>query len=219
MVAECGTLGYDYCAITDHSPHSAASRNLSVDDVKRQADEIASVRERHPAIAILQGCEVDILPDGRLDLPDRVLETLDIVLASLHERAGHGPEQLLKRYTAAMRHPLVQVITHPTNRILPHRPGYDLDYDRLFEVAIETGTMLEIDGAPGHLDMDAALARRAAHAGAMLVVDSDSHRTDVLARQMQLGITTARRGWVEPHHVVNTGGVDAVRAALRRKRG
>src|SRR5439155_1168933 len=86
------------------------------------------------------------------------LERLDIVLASLHERAGQTPDQLQRRYDAAMRHPLVNLITHPTNRLLPHREGYDLDYDRLFQTAVETGTILEIDGAPAHLDMDGELA-------------------------------------------------------------
>src|SRR5207245_10945016 len=118
---KCRDLGYEYCAITDHSPHSAASRNLTVDDVRRQADEIAAVRERVPELTILHGCEVDILPDGRLDMPDPVLALLDVVLAPPHQSAGHGPDQLLGRYQAAMRHPLVNVITHPTNRILPYK--------------------------------------------------------------------------------------------------
>ena len=124
------------------------------------------------------GCEVDILPDGKLDLPDRVLERLDIVLASLHEQAGQASAQLQRRYEMAMRHPLVNLITHPTNRLLPHRRGYDLDYDRLFATAVETGTLLEVDGAPAHLDMDGALARRAIAAGVTLSIDSDCHRAE-----------------------------------------
>jgi DNA polymerase (family 10) len=219
MVAACRDLGYEYCAITDHSPHSAASRNLSIADVKRQAEEIATLREKYPDITILQGCEVDILADGRLDLPDRVLERLDIVLASLHERAGQSPDQLLQRYDAAMRHPLVTMITHPTNRVLPHRQGYDLDYDRLFQIAAETGTILEVDGAPVHLDLDGALARRAIAAGVMLAIDSDCHRAEYLDRQMHLGITTARRGWVEARHVVNTRPIAEIRELIARKRG
>ena len=218
MASRCRDLGYEYCAITDHSPHSAASRNLSVDDVKRQADEIAGIRERIPQVTILHGCEVDILADGRLDLPDRVLERLDFVLASLHEGGGHGPDQLLRRYAAAMRHPLVNLITHPTNRILPHRSGYDLDYERLFETARETGTILEVDGAPAHLDMDGALARRAMAAGVAIAVDSDAHRAELLERQMRLGVTTARRAWIESRHVVNTRPLAEIREIVARKR-
>ena len=219
MVEGCRTLGYEYMAITDHSPHSAAARNLTLDGVKKQAEEIARLREQYPDIAILHGCEVDILPDGRLDFPDRVLEQLDIVLASLHERAGQGPDQLMKRYASAMKHPLVTLITHPTNRIVPSRRGYDLDYDRLFDMAVETATVLEIDGAPSHLDLDGALARRAIAAGATVAIDSDCHRSEMLGRQMDLGIVTARRGWVEPRHVLNIRSLADVRSAIAAKRG
>jgi DNA polymerase (family 10) len=218
MVTACCALGYEYMAITDHSPNSAAARNLTIDGVKRQAAEIARLRERYPQIVILHGCEADILPDGRLDFPDDVLEELDIVLASLHDSAGDTPGQLMARYAAAMQHPLVTLITHPTNRLVPTRGGYDLDYDRLFEMAVETGTVLEIDGAPSHLDLDGALARRAIAAGVTVSIDSDCHRSDMLGRQMNLGILTARRGWVEPRHVLNTRPVADVHAMIASKR-
>jgi DNA polymerase (family 10) len=218
MVKQCVSLGYEYLAITDHSPHSASSRNLSTDSVKRQAEDIAGLRERYPQVAILHGCEVDILPDGRLDFSDRVLERLDIVIVSLHEGAGHSPEHLLQRYVGAMRHPLVTLITHPTNRLLPYRAGYDIDYDRLFAEAVETRTVLEIDGAPAHLDLHGALARRAVAAGATVAVNSDCHRAEMLEQQMQLGITTARRGWVEPRHVLNTKPIDEIRSLIAAKR-
>jgi DNA polymerase (family 10) len=218
MVQAAIALGYEYVAITDHSPSSAASRNLSVEAVAHQADEIAGLRERYPQIAILHGCEVDILPSGALDFPDRILEQLDLVLASLHDAAGQSPERLLQRYEAALRHPLVSVITHPSNRLVPHRAPYPLDYDRLFDLAAETGTLLEIDGAPGHLDMDGPLAQRAVAAGAGIVVDSDCHRAEWLDRQMRLGVMMARRGWVEAQHVINTQPLAAVRERIAAKR-
>jgi DNA polymerase (family 10) len=219
MVQASVALGYEYMAITDHSPSSAAIRNLTVDNVKKQADEIAGLRERYPRISILHGCEADILPDGRLDFPERVLERFDIVLASLHDAAGHSPDQLMKRYASAMQHPLVTLITHPSNRLVPSRRGYPLDYDRLFELAVEHRTAVEIDGAPSHLDLDGALARRAITAGATVVVSSDCHRAEMLRVQMDLGILTARRGWVEPRHVLNTRPLVEVRAFIAAKRG
>ena len=218
MVAGCAALGYQYLAITDHSPHSAASRNLSIESVKRQADEIAKLRAKYPGITILHGCEVDILLDGRLDFADRILQEFDIVLASLHESGGQPPDQLMRRYVAAMRHPLVTIITHPTNRVIPYRRGYELDYERLFASAVETRTVVEIDGAPSHLDLDSTLARHAAKAGATLVINSDSHRADLLERQMELGLLTARRGWIEPRHVLNTRPIGEVREVIAAKR-
>jgi DNA polymerase (family X) len=218
MVNACRALGYEYLAITDHSARSGASRNLTIEGIKRQAQELAGLRERYPDIAILHGCEVDIMPDGRLDFADRVLEQFDIVLASLHDDAGQAPEALERRYVAAMKHPLVTLITHPTNRLVPHRRGYNLNYDRLFATAAETGTAVEIDGAPAHLDLDGALARKAIGAGATVSVDSDSHRAEALGRQMGLGVTMARRGWVEPRHVLNARPLADLRAVIARKR-
>jgi DNA polymerase (family 10) len=218
MVQMCRALRYEYMAITDHSPSSAASRNLSLDDVDRQADAIVSARQRYPPIAILHGVEVDILPDGRLDFPDWLLQRFDIVLASLHDRAGHSPATLMRRYEAAMKHPLVSIVTHPMNRSGPERPGYDLDVDRLFELATETGTVLEVDGAPSHLDLDAALARRAVAAGVTLSIDSDAHRTELLDRHMKLGLLTARRGWVTPRDVLNIRSHAELLAFLAQKR-
>ena len=198
--------------------HSAASRNLSIEDVSRQADEIAAVRERYPHIAVLHGAEVDILRDGRLDFPDHVLRNFDIVLASLHDRATHSPDELLHRYAEAMKHPLVSIITHPMNRPGPERPGYDLDVDRLFELAVETATVLEVDGAPSHLDLEAPLARRAVTAGVLLSVDSDAHRTEMLERHMSLALLIARRGWVERNDVLNTRSLKELRQCVAAKR-
>jgi DNA polymerase (family 10) len=218
VVEAAAARGYDYIAITDHSNSAAASRTLSRDDLYRQVDAIRALQPRYPRMKILCGCEVDIMPDGSLDFSDDVLAQLDIVLASLHQRAGHDGAALTARCLAAIAHPLVNVITHPANRLVGRRPGYDLDFDRLFAAAAETGTLLEIDGAPAHLDLDGALARRAIAAGATVVIDSDCHRAAMLERQMQLGVATARRGWVEPRHVLNTRPLEEVLAFFARKR-
>ena len=181
-------------------------------------DEIDEVQTRYPRVRVLKGVEAEILPDGSLDLPDALLERLDIVLASLHDAAGQSPEALLSRYAAAAAHPLVNVLTHPSNQLVGRREGYPLDYDRLFELASETGTLLEVDGAPSHLDLDGGLAQRAAAAGVRLTVDSDCHQAAMMGRYMLFGVGTARRGWVEPASVVNTRPLDELLTALRAKR-
>ncbi len=112
----------------------------------------------------------------------------------------------------------MQIVTHPTNRLVPGRAGYDLDEDRFFAAAVETGTIVEIDGAPGHLDMDGAMARRAIAAGVDVSVDGDCHRAERLGQQMTFAVATARRGWVTASDVVNTRPIVALKAALARKR-
>jgi len=219
MVLAAKQLGYEYVAITDHSERAFASRKLLGLEIPLQREEIEALRARIGGIEILHGVEVDIMADGSLDFDDRQLEGFDIVLASLHDDCGDDGARLTERYVRAMRHPMVNIITHPANRSPALSPGYDLDYDRLFETAVATGTALEIDGAPGHLDMDGTIARRAVEAGVTLTIDSDCHRAEALERQMQFGIGTARRGWVQASHVLNTRPVDAVRAFVARKRG
>ena len=218
MVATCCALGYEYIAITDHSERAASSRTVSRRDLSRQRAEIQAARERYPQITILHGIEVDIMPDGSLDFPDRVLESLDVVIASLHESARHDGKMLTKRCLQAIRHPLVNVIAHPANRLVGRRPGYPLDYDAIFAAAAETGTALEVDGAPAHLDLEGERARQAIAAGATLTIDSDCHRARWLERQMRMGVGTARRGWVERRHVLNTRPIKDVRAFIAAKR-
>jgi DNA polymerase (family 10) len=218
MVSAGKQLGYDYIAITDHSEGAWSSRTLAADDVLKQRDEIARLRSHVHGIEILHGIEVDIMRDGSLDFADEILEGFDLVLASLHDAAGHDGTRLTERYLRAIRHPLVNVITHPANRSPALSSGYPLDFDRLFAEAAETGTAMEVDGAPGHLDMDGHLARRAASAGVLISVDSDCHRVEALNRQMRFGVGTARRGWLEPAHVLNTGSLSEVRAFVARKR-
>jgi DNA polymerase (family X) len=218
MIQACAALGYEYIAITDHSERAGASRTVSLAALDRQRAEIERLRGRFPQMAILHGVEVDIMPDGRLDFPDAVLETLDIVLASLHDGAGHDSDRLTRRCLAAIEHPLVNVITHPANRLVGRSVGYALDFEAIYAAAAESGTALEIDGAPSHLDLDGEHARDAVAAGVTVTIDSDCHRARLLDKQMHLGIGTARRGWVEPRHVLNARPLDEVRAFIARKR-
>ena len=200
-------------AITDHSPHSAASRNLTLDGVKKQADEIARAARalsRHRDPARLRGRH----PAGR---PAR--------FSGQGARAARHRARVAARARRTRPGPAdeaLRVGDEPSAGDADHAPdqpsraaaarGYDLDYDRLFDDGGRNRTVLEIDGAPSHLDLDGALARRAIAAGATVAIDSDCHRAEMLGRQMDLGIVTARRGWVEPRHVLNTRSLADVRA-------
>ena len=218
MASAARAIGYEYVAITDHSQGAASGRTLAVADIPRQRAEVQEARRRVPGLRVLHGIEVDILRDGSLDCPDQALADFDVVLASLHDGADDAPAALMARYERAMRHPLVHVITHPANRTPGQHDGYALDWPRLFALAVETDTLLEVDGAPGHLDLDGALVRQAIAAGVLLAVDSDCHRAAWLAQQMRFGIATARRGWASPDAVLNTRAWPDVEARLRRKR-
>lgn len=221
MVRRALAIGHRYIAITDHSERANASRTVSLDALARQRDEIERLRERYPAIAILHGIEVDVMPDGRLDFRDEVLATLDIVVASVHDAARQDGRQLTRRSIGAIRHPLVTILSHPANQLVGRRGGYPLDFDALYAAAVDTGTALEIDGAPGHLDLDGDHARAAVAAGVTVTIDSDCHRARSLERQLRFGVGTARRGWVERRHVLNARSVEDVRAfiAAKRRRG
>lgn len=194
MVRTSADLGYEYVAITDHSQSAWSSNKLALSDIDKQRAEIQALAGHYPGIRILHGVEVDIMKDRTLDFDDEVLAGFDIVLASLHDHGGQSRDELTERYLAAIRSPYVDIITHPMNRTPAVSDGYDLDLDRIFAAAAETGTAMEIDGAPGHLDLDGYIARRAAAAGVTLVIDSDCHRAEYLRRQMRFGVGTARRG-------------------------
>ena len=150
-----------------HRDHRSLGALRRLADADARRSRAAARRDRRaprrdsPGLTILHGIEVDILPDGSLDCPDAVLESLDIVLASLHDSAGQDGAELTRRCLGAIRHPLVNVITHPANQLVGRRPGYDMDYAAIYEAAAETGTALEIDGAPSHLDLSGERAREA----------------------------------------------------------
>ena len=219
MVQACRAQGYEYLAITDHSTRSAASRTLTIDGVKRQAEEIAALRQQYPDIAILHGCEVDILPDGRLDFADRVLEKFDIVLASLHDAGGarcrHARTPVHRGHEASARH-----APHPPEQSPSCRTGRATTSTT--SVSLESpwkpGRFSRSMASPSHLDLEGALARRAVAAGVMVTIDSDSHRADMVGRQMDLGVMTARRGWVESRHVLNTRPLAELRSLIAGKR-
>lgn len=215
MATRAAERGYEYIAITDHSQALAMAGGLGPEKLARQAGAImeaqAAVGDR---IRILRGIEVDILSDGRLDLPDEVLADLDVVIASVHRGFHQSEEQLTSRIVAALKHPAVDLVAHPTGRLIGHRDEYAVDLERVFEVAAETGTAMEINASPDRLDLSDINTRRATELGIRIAINTDAHDLGRLT-EMEYGVTVARRAWCEPADIINTLPLAALRGHLR----
>ncbi len=208
-------MGYRYVAITDHSKSLKVANGLSEEELERRNYEIDRLNEKFKGkIKILKGAEVDILPDGSLDYPDEILKGLDFVVAAVHSRfTQDNTERILK----AINNPYVNVIAHPTGRVIGQREGYPLDLEKVMKAAAETGTALEVNAYYNRLDLRDAHCRMAVKFGVKLVISTDSHHVDHMW-MMKLGVGTARRGWVESKDVVNTGGLRELRRFVKEKR-
>ena len=176
---------------------------LDADDLRRQGEEIARANEAVGPFRILRGVECDVLADGRLDLPDDVLAELDWVQASVHAGQRMPRADMTRRVVAALEHPAVRCLSHPTGRLIGRRPENAVDLDRVFEVALEHGVALEVNGLPDRLDLSGEHVREALAAGVKLVCSTDAHSTRGLAN-MQYAIATARRGGATAADVLNT---------------
>jgi DNA polymerase (family 10) len=177
---------------------------LTVERLHQQGAEINQVQQRlGDAILLLQGSEIEIRADGSLDYPDEVLAGLDIVIASLHTSLRQERAVITARLLNAIRNPHVDVIGHPSGRLMPNREGADLDWEQVLATAKETGVALEIDAHPSRMDLDEVYARRAAEMGIPLTIDTDAHAPDQLDL-MEYGVSVARRAWVGPDSIINT---------------
>ena len=194
--------GLEYLAITDHSASHGFGNHVSPDELERRIDEVRELNERLEGIELLIGTESNILTDGSPDYPDELLERLDWVIASVHTSFQMGAKAMTDRMIAAIEHPFVDAIGHPTGRKIETRQPYALDVDRVIEAAARTGTMLEINSAPDRRDLNEIHARAAAEAGVPILIDSDAHSTRNL-RLLEYGVATARRAWLTPEQVAN----------------
>jgi len=194
--------GHSYMAITDHSGGVGMGIGLEPDDVRRQIEAVHRVRETLDGFELLAGCEVDIMGDGSLYLPDDVMAELDWVVASLHVAQRQGADRITKRLIAAAEHPSVDVIGHPSGRLIGKRDGYDFDVEALVEACADHGTFLEINSQPHRLDLRPAHARLALAAGVKLVISTDAHRLSALDYQ-ELGVFMARRAGATRDDIVN----------------
>jgi DNA polymerase (family 10) len=195
--------GYEYLAITDHSASHGFGNDVSPEQLRRQIELVRECNERERGIELLAGSEVNILPDGSLDYEDELLAQLDWVIASVHTAFSMNEQALTERMIAAIEHPLVDAIAHPTGRLIERRAPYAIDLDAVFAAAARSETMLEINSNPDRRDLSDVHARAAVRAGVSIVINSDAHRTATLAN-MRWGIATARRAWLTAADVRNT---------------
>jgi DNA polymerase (family X) len=207
--------GYGYIAICDHTPAVGAVQGLTPDDVRRQGEEITAANEVLAPFRVLRGIECDILPDGRLDLPDDVLSELDWVQASVHGGQRMPRREMTKRVLDALDNPYVRCLSHPTGRYINTRPENAVDLDLVYERALDNDVALEINGLPPRLDLSGAHVRDAVHAGVSLVCSTDAHSIQGLAN-MTFSVATARRGWATAADVLNTRELPAILGSARR---
>jgi DNA polymerase (family 10) len=203
--------GYEYLAMCDHTPAVGAVRGLTPDDVRRQGEEIAAANEVLAPFRVLRGIECDILPDGRLDLPDDVLEELDWVQASVHGGQRMPKLEMTKRVESALGNPYVRCLSHPTGRLINRRPENALDLERVFDLAVQENVALEVNGLPDRLDLRGEHVREAIRGGVNIVCSTDAHSVRGLGN-MQLSVATARRGWATAEHVLNTQPLEVILA-------
>ncbi len=203
MVAAAKQLGYEYIAITDHSKSERIAHGLSDDEMEEWLNEIKTVAAKAKGIKILAGSEVDILPSGELDYPDDLLKKMDIVVGSVHSRFKSTREEMTKRILTALDNRHLDILAHPTGRMIGRREPYEVDLKRIFAAAAEKKVLLEINAYPDRTDLKDVHAREAKGFGCKFVIDTDSHSTENL-KFMDLGVAIARRAWLSPEDIVNT---------------
>lgn len=216
MIAAAAARGYEYHAISDHSQGRLRRFGVGPEKLLEQRALVEELGARH-GIRTLCSSEVDVLPDGSLDLPDDALARLDVVIASVHMATHQSREEMTARLLRACQNPYVTILGHPTGRRFDGSPGYEFDYDAVFAAAARTGTALEIDGQAPRLDLPAPLARKAKTFGVTFALDSDAHRTRDLAA-MEYAVGQARRAGLTKADVLNAQPLEFVRAFVARKR-
>lgn len=215
MAQAAAALGYEYIAICDHSPAVGIAGGLSPERLEEKIKAVAAANEQLEGITLLCGAEVDIKSDGRLDYPDSLLAQCDVVVASIHMGGQQSERAITGRLISAIENENVDIIGHPTGKIIGQRDPYDLDLAMVLEAAARTGTALEINSYPARLDLSDVNARAAREAGVKLSINSDAHDAGQLL-VMKYGINVARRAWLESKDVLNAGPLKDLLAALKR---
>jgi DNA polymerase (family 10) len=217
MAATAGALGHEYLALTDHTPAVRVTRGLDRDGFRRQRKAIDRFNARSDGLTLLAGAEVDILADGTLDLDDETLWGLDLVVVSLHSAFTLPQREQTRRVVRALQHRAVDILGHPTARLLGQRPGVQLDLDEILRVAADCGVALEANAQPDRLDLDDVAIQAAIRHGVRIAVSTDAHATGELGF-LRWGVGQARRGWATREDVVNTRPLGSLLPLLHRAR-
>ena len=215
LVAAARKRGYAYVLVSDHSRSTRIAGGLTADEALAHVERIRAIGRKQRGITVLAGSECDILPDGSLDYPDDVLAQMDLVVAAVHSRFKQPRAEMTRRICRALENPYVNILAHPTGRLMGQREPYDVDLEAVFAAARRHGKALEINCYPERLDLNDVHARRARELGVLLAINTDTHALDQLDT-MRLGVATARRAWVGPAEVINTWSVDKLRAWARK---
>lgn len=204
-------MGYEYIGISDHTKFLRIEAGLDEKQLLKQREKIRNLNTKYQILntkfRILHGCETNILADGSVDIKDEVLEKLDYVIAGVHSQFRMPREKMTKRIIRAMENPNVDIISHPTGRLIQKRDEYQIDFNKILRAAKQTGTILEIDAFPDRLDLNDINIRKAKAADVKMIINTDAHNISHLC-YMELGIAQARRGWLEKNNVINTQPVE-----------
>src|SRR3989338_1376824 len=204
IIEKAKSLGYEYIGFSDHSPsHSTHTKQQIIDLIGKRSQKIEQLKSSSKDIGILNLLEIDILASGELSIPEESLKFLDGSLAGIHSSHRQDKKTMTKRILVACNSPYVQVVSHPTGRLLQERESYEVDWPRIFEVCVKTKTMLEINAWPNRLDLPNALVREAVGAGVKLIINSDSHQINQMDN-MRFGVAVGRRGWATAKDIANT---------------
>lgn len=215
MAERAREKGYSYIAITDHSQYLKVANGLTPDRLREQRLEINRLNEKWDDFKIFSGVEMDILPDGTLDYDDELLEEMDFVIASIHSSFNQDEETIMARLETALRSHHVDLIAHPSGRLLGRRKGYALNHEKLIALAKETNTALELNANPNRLDLAATWLRKAQEEDVKIMINTDAHHMDML-EHMEIGVSAGRRGWLRKESVINTFTVEELEAFFNR---
>jgi len=216
MAEAAKARGYEYLAVTDHSKQVKIARGLDEKRLAKAIKAIDKINAKLKGFTLLKSIELDILADGTLDLPDGILDELDLVVCSVHYNFKLSKEKQTERVIRAMDNPRVNIFGHPTGRLINERPPYEIDLEKVMRAAVERGCFLELNAHPDRLDLDDVHCQRAKEMGLKIALSTDAHSTDDLDL-MRFGVGQARRGWLEPGDVINTRPLAELRKLLKRK--